>query len=64
MPVSITKSTLSTECIHSMVEKTFGCKPDIIIELTEGFFDGYGIKELTTSQRKFNRILRMRLPKI
>lgn len=39
MPVSITKSTLSTECINAMVEKAFGCKPDNIIELTEGFFN-------------------------
>lgn len=39
MPVSITKSTLSTERINAMVERAFGTKADSIVELTEGFFN-------------------------
>lgn len=52
MPVSITKSTLSVDTINAMVEKAFGCKADSMEELTEGFFDGYGIAKLTPEQEK------------
>ncbi len=39
MPVSITKSTLSEDCLQSMVEKAFGVRASSIEELTEGFFN-------------------------
>ncbi|MBQ7360006.1 MAG: aminoglycoside 3'-phosphotransferase/choline kinase family protein [Lachnospiraceae bacterium] len=39
MPISITKSTISEECINRMVEKAFGCKAYSVEELTEGFFN-------------------------
>ena len=39
MPVSITKSSLSTKCIQSMVKKAFGACATSIEELTEGFFN-------------------------
>lgn len=45
MPISITKGTVTEECIHAMVEKAFGCQAKEIVELTEGFFNiAYKIK--------------------
>ena len=39
MPESVTKKRLTNECIRNMVKKAFGCEPDHISELTEGFFN-------------------------
>lgn len=39
MPVSITKGTLNSECIQTMVKKAFGCQAETMVELTEGFFN-------------------------
>lgn len=39
MPVSNTKGTISMDCVNAMVYKAFGCTPERITELTEGYFN-------------------------
>lgn len=39
MPVSVTKSKVTTDCIKAMVQKAFDCDVIDLVELTEGYFN-------------------------